>query len=400
MSAEQSGGNTRRLTEAEERRGSEMYAAGATETEVADALGISRSTAHRLRERLHAAGVEVVDLMGGEPKDDAPIPGMTPMPAEIGTGVVLHHPELGAADAAAERAQRLADLHERRGELSERLADLEERAAASRRALSGLDAERVTLLADGNDAAPLRPRVQSARDDLADWETSAGMVRQQIAECEVRIAEVQAAEQLAELRVQLAEAVVERDVAVRATGGRMEAAVLAVRDAAVEFTAALNEEREARDRAEQLAAQVAGVAHELGQPGPDVPGEPQSTALFIPEHYLAGGPGLALARAVQLVSSQRLDAAKAVAAQLAEAFGWLPPTREEHAAEQLRMQQAWAERQRMAEQAKKVPLPWTRPDTGQVAIDENGREIYLTGYRPAVPHPMDAWHGLGNLHGR
>jgi hypothetical protein len=50
--AEEGHGPERRLTEAEEARGAAMFAGDATETEVAEALGCSRSSAHRLRERL------------------------------------------------------------------------------------------------------------------------------------------------------------------------------------------------------------------------------------------------------------------------------------------------------------------------------------------------------------
>jgi hypothetical protein len=404
VSADQAG-PSRRLTPDEEARAATQFALGASDRQVAAALGVGTGTANRLRHRLADRITELAALAAaasetgetpvgaedGNTEDSGSGLAMTPVRRALGSGVVLHHPELGAIDTAAERGERLAQETKRREELAARLADLEERAAASRQALAILEAERTTLLADGKDAAPLRPRVASASADLADWETAAGMVRQEVGLAEACITAIQAEEELTALREQLAPSVAERDAAIRATGGRMAAAVLAVREAAEEFTAALLDEKAARERADLLAAQVASLAGSLGQPGPDMPAEPESTILNLHGGDIRG-PELELVRAM---GAARMGHVELVAKHLAEAFGWLPQSREEQAAEweQWRLQRA--ERDRQMLQPKPAAEPWTRPDRS-FDVDQNGREIRYPGYRPPrAPHPMDTYNFPG-----
>jgi hypothetical protein len=362
------------MTPEQARRGAEMFAAGSTEREVADELGCSPSSAHRLRERLaddrETRETAVSDQDGHQ--DDA-------------TAVASAEDEVDAAG----RRETLLQLGEMREDAAGQLADLEARAAASRGALAALDAERVKLLFEGKDAAQLRPRMQSARDDLADWETSAGFARQNIAAIDQRIAEVQAVEQLAEMRVQLAAAVAERDAELARTGARMRAAVTAVHDAADEFVNALADEQAVTDRVERLEQAVASAAVHLGQSAPVV-APPEGTGLWI--EPTTNGPGLAL---LQAVNAARVGHVQLVAERLGTAFGYLPPTREENAANLEEMLRRRAEQDRVM-RAGAQGEPWTRGDTSSYDVDQNGREIrYNPGHRPPVaPHPRDAYLGF------
>jgi hypothetical protein len=361
------------MTPDEERRGAELFAAGKSEREVAKALDVSPSSAHRLRERLDAASGTVT-----ETKE-------TPVDGDAGD-------DSGVRDEVDEamRAELLAQLRSKHDEMTAQLTDLAERANASRTALAELEAERLALLDAGQDAAPLRPRVASATADLADWETAGSLLQQRIAAVGQRATEVMAEQQLADLRSQLAPAVAERDAAVRSTGDRMATAVLAVKAAAEEFIAALADEQAARDRAELLAAQVASLAGSMGQPGPDLPAEPESTIL--PSRWDQLGGHMPIDLAIQAANAGRPP--KTVAGHLADADGELPPTREEQAAEQARMHEAWMERDRQMRQPKPAPQPWTRPDTSSVDVDANGREVWV-GYRPPLPPgPQDHLFGL------
>ena len=185
--SEQAGTPGRRLTEAEEARGAELFAAGKSESEVADALDCSRSTAHRLRERLHAAGVAGTGLE------------LAPVRRRFGSDVVLTHPGLGEIEAAgrgielaALRAEQLETLAALRDEQAAELADWQARAAASQGAIEALDAERLELLAAGQDAAPLRARRADAVADLGDASTAAGFAAARLADTDARIAAVRA----------------------------------------------------------------------------------------------------------------------------------------------------------------------------------------------------------------
>lgn len=208
-------GPGRRLTEADEALGAELFAAGKSEREVADELGCSASTAHRLRERLGAVQDGTQDAPDAQDEGSrfALTEHRSPWPEGVavltfkgiprdsadGDDSERDEPVLNEADtkAAAARAVALRELGAKRDELAGQLADLEARSGASRQALVDLEARRVALLAEGKDAAPLRPLAQSARDDLADWEKTAELIAPQLAEVEAMIAGVHHEELLA-----------------------------------------------------------------------------------------------------------------------------------------------------------------------------------------------------------
>lgn len=189
--SEQAGGPGRRLSEAEEARGAEMFAGGAPEREVAAELGISASTAHRLRERLQQAAGAADDAGDGAGPLVGSVFRMRLLPDG---GAVIVDPAAGVAEEVedAMRGEVLAQLRQARDDAAAVVADLEARAEASRQAIAALDAERLELLAAGRDAAPLRPRRADAAADLADAETAIGMARQPVAEAEARVADAEA----------------------------------------------------------------------------------------------------------------------------------------------------------------------------------------------------------------
>jgi hypothetical protein len=222
MSAEQAGTPGRRLTEAEEARGAELFAAGLSERDVAAELGCSNSSAHRLRLRLEAApdgaqdapdardegsrfelterrtpwpeGVDVI-TMRGIPRDGDDGEQDEPPPNEAD------------AKAAAARVVALRELGVKRDELAEIVANHAARAQASREAIAALDRERLELLAASQDAAPLRPRRADAEADLADSNTAAALIAPQLAEVEAMIAGVHQEEFLAAQQAERARAV-------------------------------------------------------------------------------------------------------------------------------------------------------------------------------------------------
>jgi hypothetical protein len=191
VSAEQAG-NNRRLSEDEERRGADLFAEGKSEREVADELGCSPSTAHRLHERLQQAG------SGGS--SGLAVGDLIPMRLLPGGRVEITDPAEGLAEEVegALRVELLEQLGQRRAEFAEAVASCHARAAASRQAIAALDAERLELLAAGQDAAPLRQRRADAEADLADWEKSAELAAGPVAQADMRIAEVRAEQAQAE----------------------------------------------------------------------------------------------------------------------------------------------------------------------------------------------------------
>lgn len=288
-------GPGRRLTDDEETKAAAMFAAKASDRAVADALGIGAATANRLRHRL----ADRIAALAGQP--GAPAQEEHQAPDEV------------LAEAAAERAG-----------LIEQLALYEARAAASRAALTQLEVERHEMLAAGRDAQPLRSRRRDAEDDAQDSEDAAELVRQRIARLDESIAATRARLDLIGLRAELAAAVTARGEVCSRSGDRQRAAVLAVREAAEEFTATYREELAAVLRVEELGQAVAATAASLGEPLPQVP-PAVSTMLSVPGDAIVGGP-LALTRAMYRAREGNVAA---VAVQLAEALGYLPPSAEE-----------------------------------------------------------------------
>lgn len=141
-------------------------------------LGVGTGSAHRLRMRLArqepAAEDGAAEQPVEQPADGPPVLLMTAMPEP---------------DYEAE----LAALAEIRDGHAVQLQNFGERANASRQARADLEAERLQLLDAGRDAAPLRPRIASAIEDLDDSETAAARCRERLDATVTRISEVTAA---------------------------------------------------------------------------------------------------------------------------------------------------------------------------------------------------------------
>jgi len=159
-----------RLTPDQEARGDELFAAGATERDVADELQCSASTAHRLRERLQGASV---------------VPSATEVTAEAA--------EAPSGDAAA-RVLKLTGLAETaeaaRAEAQGAVGTFAARAEAARSGVSALEQERAGILLAGGDAAHLRPQLASARGDLDDCEMAEQLARERLQAIEAQQATI------------------------------------------------------------------------------------------------------------------------------------------------------------------------------------------------------------------
>lgn len=356
-------GPGKRLTAEQEQQGAELYAAGASERDVAEALGCSASTAHRLRERLQ--------------REAAPAAPAAPVPAGTNTAEVPESPE------PDETAQALAELRGQRDQQAEVIEGLEQREATSLAAMSELKQQQLGELAEGRADVGLRQRYRNAEDDARDWAIAADLARDKLRLIDQRIADLEARQDLDRMRGELAAAVAARDAACVATGERQRAAVLAVKAAAGEFTQAVADEQAAVSRVADLAAAVTAAAVHLGEPAPEVPAA-ASTALWLHPDTASAGGALALARAI---NRAREGNAQATAVQLAECFGWLPPDPAQIAAEHARLLAL------RASAAEPEPHePWTRPDGSPVALDADGNEVH-PWLAERVPHPSDAYPG-------
>lgn len=364
MSADSSPG--RRLTEDDERRGAELFASGASEREVSDALGCSPSTAHRLRLRLEAA------------QGDGALP---PEPDEL------------QGDDVAE----LGTLQDMRDALALQLATTAERASASTTAWQDLEADRLRILGEGDAvSAQLRERIASARQDLDDWDAAAHLLTEKLNAVAARIAEIEASRELAALRAELDAAVAERDRVYATSGDRQRAAVAAVRAAAEDFCAVASDEAAADGRVRELAHGAAQLAARFGELPPQVPAG-TSTALSAGGDLYSSGQPLALARAL---SFSRDGRAADVAAELGKVNGWLPPGPPTEAElEQRRLIQAGRDKQ-LAELRAKEAKGIHNPEDDRlvpVGFDVDGVPVNRFGDRivprGSLPHPMDAYAG-------
>ena len=294
--------------------------------------------------------------------------------------------EAGEAATAPPDDRELADLTRIRGEITAALETQQERAQASAVAVRDLEQQQTDLLAAGLDAAGLRPRLRDARDDLAEWARSIALLRQRLEETYSQIASVGSRAELAGLRGELAQAVAELDELGGREGERQRAAVLAIRDAAVEFTAVYSEREAAAARVRQLAQAVAAKAQAAGEPGPDVP-PAVITMLSVPGDANAG-PQLAL---LQAIHQARQGNVAAVALRLGEAFGWLPPappTTEELA--QQRQVAEQREKQLAGMKAKQELGPGGSP-SGETTDLWNGQPVPVH-----MPHPLDVFRAPGS----
>lgn len=351
MTAAEAAGPGRRLTDAEEQQAAELFAAGQSTRAVAAALGIGNGTAARLKQRLAARSASA----GTSPEDTV-------------TEHDEHQDDPGDDGLAALQLERDAQ--------AEHVEGLRQREAVSRQAAAELDAERLRGLADGIADPALRQRIANAQADAADWSTAAELAQAKLAGIDEQIAAVEARRELTAMRAELAAAVAGRDAVCAATGERQRICVQAVRAAAEGFCLAMADEREAIERAEQLAVTVAARSAALGEPAPVVP-PAVSTGLWVsPES--GWGPPVALLRAI---NQAREGHAQAVAVQLGEAFGYLPPDPAELAAERDRMLAMAAERDRAEQEHRQhlAPQPQVRhlPEHlgASVSVDAAGNPL-------------------------
>lgn len=370
----------RRLTEAEEQIAAGLFDAGRSEREVAEALGCSASTAHRLRLRL--AGAQ-------EPAE----------PADDGDG--QGEPQESQEPAGDAELAALRQLHDA---LAEQIATTAERATASSAAWQGLEAERLRILGEGGDAVQLRDRITSARQDMDDWATAAHLLTEKLTAVDARIAEIDARGELAALRAQLDAAVAERDAVFARSGGRQRAAVAAVAAAAEEFTAVFADESAADGRVTALAQGVAQLAARFGEALPEVPA-PAVTAISVSVDQTFGyGPPLALHRALARAREGRTAD---VAEELGKVNGWLPPGPPTEAELEERRRIAEQREQQLAElKARTAAGPGasqaddrTVPagfDVDGVPVNRYGDRLVPRG---SLPHPLDVFrypsHGGG-----
>jgi hypothetical protein len=342
-----------------------MYRDGASERAVAVKLGCGNATAHRLRQRF---------LSQHNPAQEPP--------ERIETAeadMTMTDPLVPDFDAE------LVELQRRRGELAEDVSTHEERAAASGSAVQQLEAERLETLASGHDAQPLRQRRRDAEDDLADSQTAAGFARGRLAAVDAEIRAVQERIADTQQRAELAEAISERDAICARTGDRMRAAALGTHASAVEFTAALADERDAVREVAELAARIA-----LTGPAPHVPA-PVSTLVSPHPDMTGSGAPLAWQRAI---SEALAGNVRAVSVRLAEVFGQIPPTPAELAAEAAGRQAAMAAANVHAPGPARpladVPPGWD----SEFGLDDQGRQ--LRPQRPAYQdQPGDSWRTPG-----
>jgi Homeodomain-like domain len=376
-------GPGRRLTAAEEQQAAEMFAAGKSEREVADAVGCSASTAHRLRERLAreaAPAAPAATVPAGPDTPEAPVAPEPAAPAEAAT----EPPGLEMTGVLLPSEDEIAALRKERGEVAAAVATYEERAQESRTAIVQLEADRREVLAAGHDAAPLRPRLRDAADDLKDSEEAAALARGYLLELDGRLAAIEGRQAFGRMRGELAREVEISDVVCASTGNLQRAAVLAIKAAAEKFVQAVADEQAAISRRADLAAAVTAAAVHLGEPVPEVPAA-VPTALWIHPDAANAGGALALHKAI---NRAREGNVQATAVHLAEAFGWVPPDPAQVAAERERLLAMQAQQ---ASPAVEPHQPWTRPDTATVALDRDGKEVPPWMVRP--PHPSDGYPG-------
>ena len=184
------------MTPEQEKRGAELFGASASEREVAAELGISASSAHRLKLKLDA---EQADADGADPA-----PPETAEPEQHDDAVLQ-----AADEVLADEAMTL--LEAERARLAGQLEAFHDRAQASWSAKQTLEQERDQLLVDTGDAAEVDQRLEAADRDLRKWVRGAELITPQLAEVNARIGQLAGHRELATLRAELDAAVAERD---------------------------------------------------------------------------------------------------------------------------------------------------------------------------------------------
>ena len=171
--SEQAAGPGRRLTPGEEAAGAELFARGASDRQVAEALEVGAGTANRLRHRM-------ADRI-------AELSGQTPANAMEATVDLETRLEIMQAGEVGWRTEVLETAQGQRDQMAAALSAWQTRAAANRETIKRLDVERAELLVAGGDAAPLRAQRTAAEDDLADCLLAAELIGTRIAEADARI---------------------------------------------------------------------------------------------------------------------------------------------------------------------------------------------------------------------
>lgn len=355
------------MTPEQEKRGAELFAAGATEREVAEELGVGAGSANRLHKKLRQQEAEA---------EAAP---ETTEPEQHDEAVLQAADEVITDEA-------MALLEADRDRLAGQLLAFQERAQASWSGKQTLEQERDQLLLDTGDASGVDQRLEDADRNLRKWVRGAELITPQLAEVNARIGRLSGYRELADLRAGLDAAVAERDEVHSRSGDRQRAAVAAVRAAAEDFCAVAADERVVTGKVAALASAVTQRAMQLGEAMPGIP-EPPKTGLTVRGDVR--GPELALVRA--LTQALAGDVA-AVARHLAEVNGQLPT---EPSAEEIeRFRQMTADRERQLVEQKSAPGPGgSQAHTAD--LDHTGREIW-----PRPPHPLDVYgQGYANTTG-
>lgn len=373
MSAE-TNGPARRLTAEQEERAAEHFARGASERQVADALGVGAGTAHRLRDRLAGRITELTALAAADGK-----PGETTVSAqnEHQAAEPYELTDLPAVDYDAE----LAELRTLRAGLADVVQTHLGRAEASRAAVRQLELERDETLRANRDAAPFRSRMADARADAEDSEKAAQFAAERLYPVDARIAEIEAAREAA------------AELAVRQEASR------AGDDVAPQIASALREAVDGDGTVRALADLGARLAQAEAVAGRSW------EAVVLPPLMPGMGNDDVWHRAVRdlLAAAKRGDVAACQAAIPGCApwedrdLGELATMEAALIAEANRLQRLTMDNMNRNWRARTgAPEAWARPDTSQVNLDANGREVWQ-GYRPPIPAgPRDHMFGLGN----
>ena len=346
------------MTPEQETRGAELFAEGKSERQVATELDVGVGSAHRLRVRLTAKEKAAAEESAPEPADGPEVFLMTALPEP---------------DYEAE----LAALAEIRDGQAVQLQNFVERADASRQAIAGLEAERLQLLDADRDAAPLRPRIASAAEDLNDSETAAARCRERLDATVTRISEITAAR---DERRRLAAEQAAREEAGELGGQLAPQAATALR-------AAVTGDGPVRQLTD-LASQLAGAEQVCGQSWDEVVLPPAPPGMPDEWRHSAVSRLWAAARRGDVAACQELVPACAP---------WQdrdPAEIERMRAEALRrvveMQELW--RRNMMRGFPQQGQQWTREDVSSVDVDQYGREIHRPAYQP---HPLDSYRAPG-----
>lgn len=362
------------MTPEQEKRGAELFGAGASEREVAAELDIGASSAHRLKLRIEAQ-------QEAEPK-----------PEQHGEAV------LQAADEVL-TDETVTLLEVERDRLAGQLLAFQERAQASWSARQTLEQERDELLLDTGDASGVDQRLEDADRDLRKWVRGAELITPQLAEVNARIGQLTGYRDLAARRAELTAAASEHVGLAAGVGDVQRECVAAVAASAEKFVAVVTGEAAARTRLSQLTFAVNQLEQSLGEPLTSVPESPPTTLSVPPVTAMPGQPAGGL---LQAVMAAPLGDVKAVAAGLGLACGYLPPgppTEEEQ--ERFRQFAAAKEKElaELRERSKAGPQPIADHERVPVGTDHFGNPVDAHGnpltLRNRMPHPADIWTSPG-----